>query len=153
MGIGFSQKAEIFIDGSVDNACLQNLTTLIHCQTDLNYSLEQTERGGILKPSFKNMPYRNSFVPEIDIVVSQNNEGTYMNMTGKPVKSVRVLMMFWFGLLAMMELFLLIIASISEFTELFPLFVPIVMCIFGYFLCKIATKLTFQKVVKAIQKK
>jgi hypothetical protein len=98
------------------------------------------------------MPYRNSFVPEIDIVISNRDSKTELQMIGRPVKFVRVFMAFWFSFLLVMQVFIVILAITSSLDSLFPLFIPLAMCTFGYLLCKLATKATFNSVVKAIKK-
>ncbi|MBR2042707.1 MAG: hypothetical protein IJ946_00020 [Clostridia bacterium] len=148
----FTQTAEHSIANTAYPAYLNELPKLIYKHTDWDYSCVQTDRGYFLKPTFRNMPYRNSFVPEIDIVVSCNDTQTILHMIGQPVKSVRVFMAIWFGFALMMEVFLLALAITSNLDSLFPVFIPLIMCAFGYLLCKIATRTTFKSVIKAIQK-
>lgn len=152
MRIGFSQTAEHCMNRIVSTDYFYNLPNVIYRHTYLNYTCKQTDHGYFLEPTFRKMPYANSFVPEIDIVISQNNGQTILNLTGRPVKFVRIFTMYWFGCLALMELLLLIFAAIFDLSYLlFGLF-PVILCLFAYLFCKIATKLTFQKVLKAIQK-
>ena len=132
--------------------CLKDLPDFIRKHTDWNYICVQTDTGYMLKPVFRNMPYRNSFVPEIDVVVSHDDARTVLYLQGQPVKSVRVFMAFWFSCLLVIEVFLLAMAVTSNLDDLFPVFLPLIMSGFGYLLCKIATGLTFQSVIKAIQK-
>ena len=148
----FTQTAEHSFSNATYPTCLYDLPQLICKHTDWDYSCVQTDRGYYLKPTFRNMPYRNSFVPEIDVVVSHNDAKTVLHMSGQPVKSVRVFMAIWFGFALLMEVFLLALATTSGLDSLFPVFSPIIMCAFGYLLCKIATGATFRSVVKAIQK-
>jgi len=148
----FSQTAEHSIVNTTYPICLNDLPQLIRKHTDWDYSCAQTDSGYLLQPTFHDMPYRNSFVPEIDIVVSRNNAQTILNVSGQPVKFVRVFMAAWFGFALMMEVFLLALAITSNLNSLFPVFIPIIMCVFGYVLCKIATRATFKSVMKAIQK-
>lgn len=148
----FTQTAEHHIASTTRPTYLNTLPELIRKHSGWNYSCVQTDSGYFLKPTFRNMPYRNSFVPEIDIVVSRNDALTILYMSGQPVKSVRIFMAFWFSFLLMMEVFLLISAITSNLDSLFPFIIPIIMCVFGYLLCKIATKATFKSVMKAIQK-
>ena len=105
-----------------------------------------------MKPTFRNMPYRNSFVLEINVVISNHNSQTELQIIGQPVKFVRVIMALWFSFLLAMEVFFVILAITSNLDSLFPLFIPLAMCVFGYLLCKFATKATFNSVVKAIKK-
>ena len=98
------------------------------------------------------MPYRNSFVPEIDVVASSCGEHTILQMRGQPVKFVRIFMAIWFISLLMFELCFLVLAITSKLDSIFPVFVPIGMCAFGYLLCKLATKATFNSVTNAIRR-
>lgn len=148
----FTQTAEHSFSNETYPSCPYDLPHLIRKHTDWDYFCVQTDRGYYLKPTFRNMPYRNSFVPEIDVVVSHNNAQIVLHMSGQPVKSVRVFMAIWFGFALMMEIFLLASATTSNLDSLFPVFIPLIMCAFGYLLCKIATGATFRSVVKAIQK-
>lgn len=148
----FAQTAVHSIDSTTCPACLNDLPNLIRKHTDWDYSFTQTETGCFLKPTFRNMPYRNSFVPEIDIVVSHNDTQTIFHMRGQPVKFVRIFMVFWFSFLLMMEMFLLALAITSNLDSLFPAFIPMIMCAFGYLLCKIATGTTFKSVITAIER-
>ena len=148
----FLQTAEHSIASPTCPTCLSDLPKLIRKHTDWDYSCVQTNSGYFLKPTFRDVPYRNSFVPEIDIAVSHNDTQTFLYMRGQPVKLIRIFMTIWFGFLLMMEVFLLAIATFSNLDSLFPVFLPIIMCVFGYLLCKIATGATFRSIVKAIQK-
>ena len=148
----FTQTAEHSIANRTYPACLNDLPKLIRKHTDWDYACTQTDAGYYLKPTFRDMPYRNSFVPEIDVVVSRNDAQTILYMGGQPVKFVRVFMAIWFVFALMMEVFLLALAFTSNLDSLFPVLIPIIMCAFGYLLCKIATRATFKSVIKAIQK-
>ena len=128
------------------------LPEVIRQHTDWDYTYQQKTTGCSLKPTFRNMPYRNSFVPEIEIVISDRDSQTELQMIGQPVKFVRVFMALWFSFLMAMEVFFVILAITSNLDSLFPLFIPLAMCAFGYLLCKLATKATFTSVVKAIKK-
>lgn len=148
----FSQTAEHCIANTTYPMCLNDLPQLIRKHTDWDYACAQTDSGYFLKPTFRNMPYRNSFIPEIDIAVSCNDTQTILYMIGRPVKFVRVFMAIWFGFTLMMEVFLLALASTSNLDSLFPVLIPVIMCVFGYLLCKIGTRATFKSVMTAIQK-
>lgn len=148
----FAYTAEHSIDSTTCPACLNDLPDVIRKHTDWDYSCAQTDTGCFMKPTFRNMPYRNSFVPEIDVIVSCNDTQTILYMWGQPVKFVRIFMALWFSLLLMMEVFLLALAITSNMDSLFTVFIPMIMCAFGYFLCKIATGATFKSVIKAIKK-
>lgn len=120
--------------------------------TDWSYECQQTDSGCLLKPDFCNMPYRNSFVPEIDVVLSFHEEKTILHMSGRPVRSVRIFMALWSAFLLMLEVLLIVLAVGSGMDSIFPLFIPIGMIVFGYLLCKLATKSAFDSVVKAIKR-
>lgn len=148
----FTQTSVHSISGATYPICLNNFPESIRKHTNWNYSYVQTDRGCFLKPAFHDMPYRNSFVPEIDIVVSRSDVQTILCISGQPVKFVRIFMAIVFSFLLMMEVVLLALTITSDLDNLFPVFIPIIICAFGYLLCKIATGATFKSVVKAIQK-
>lgn len=152
MTIGFSQKETHHMCKTTVDAFYSGVANGIRRHTDLDYAFTRTEKGGFLKPTFRNMPYRNSFVPEIDVTVSDENGQIALEMTGRPEKMVRIIMYVWFVQAAFFELILLLIAATSGMDNIFPLFIPVIMIVFGYLLCKITTKVTFRSVVNAIRK-
>lgn len=151
MGIGFSYTSEYRTDKNITADVLGNLPAAIRRHTDWNYNCEQTDSGCLLKPVFRDMPYKNSFVPEIDIVVSCEDGKSVLRMRGQPAKMVRYFMVFWLGVLLLMQVFVVALAIASKLNGLFPLFLPAIMGVLGYFLCKIFSKRVFTSVVKAIQ--
>ena len=149
----FTEMATHCINKTVStNNGFEILPEVIRQHTDWDYAYQQETKGCSLKPTFRNMPYRNSFVPEIDIVISNRDSQTELQMIGQPVKFVRVFMALWFSFLLAMEVFFIILAITSNLDSLFLLIIPLVMCAFGYLLCKLATKATFNSVVRAIKK-
>lgn len=148
----FTLTAKHSINNTIRSDFFEKLPEVIRKHTNWDYSYQKKDTGCFLKPTFRNMPYRNSFVPEIGITVSCQNAHTILQMSGQPVKFVRVFMALWFCFLLMMELFLLLFAFTSKLDSLFPVLMPAVLYVFGYILCKLATKTTFNSVVKAIQK-
>lgn len=130
---------------------LDELPAVIRKRTGWDYSFTQTDSGCFLKPTFRDMPYHNSFVPEIDMVISRNDTQTVLHFRGQPVKAIRIFMGFWFGFLLPMELLFLVLAFTSHMDSLFPVFIPLIMMVFGYLLCKLATRAIFHSIVKAIQ--
>ena len=148
----FTEMATHCINKTISTNGFEILPEVIRQHTDWDYAYQQKTTGCSLKPTFRNMPYRNSFVPEIDIVISNRDSQTELQMIGQPVKFVRIFMALWFGFLSLMEVFLLILAITSNLDSIIPIFIPIVMCAFGYLLCKLATKATFNSVVNAIKK-
>ena len=148
----FTQTAEYKISNTSYSDFLPKLPEVIYKHANWEYISQQGNAGYFLKPTFRNMPYRNSFVPEIDIVVSSHEAYTVLHITGQPAKFVRIFMALWFVFLSLMEVFLLILAITSNLDSIIPAFLPIVMCVFGYLLCEFATKATFNSVIKAIKK-
>ena len=148
----FTQMAKHRMNNDVYSDFLSKLPEAIRKHTDWEYSYQQNNAGCFLKPTFRNMPYRNSFAPEIVMIVSFDKAHTVLQMSGQPVKFVRVFMTLWFSFLLTMEVFFLLYAITSELDNIFPVFIPVVLCAFGYLLCKVATKTTFHSIVKAIQK-
>ena len=148
----FTQMAEHKISSAACSDFLSTLPEVIRKHTDWEYTYQKSDSGCFLKPTFRNMPYRNSFVPELHIAVSNHEADTLLQITGQPVKLVRVFMAFWFGFLLLMEAFLLLLAIPSILDQVFPFFIPPAMCAFGYLLCKLGTKWTFNSVMRAIQR-
>ena len=152
MTIGFSQKETHHMCKTTVDAFYNGVADGIRRNTDLDYAFTRTETGCFLKPTFRNMSYINSFVPEIDVVVSKENGQTALHMKGRPVMLVRVIMYILFAQAAVFELILLLIAATSAMDNLFPVFIPIILAVFGYLLCKVTTKVTFRSVMNAIRK-
>ena len=129
----FAQTTQHSINKAICSDFFEKLPEVIRKHSDLDYLLiHQCDKGCILKPTFRNMPYSNSFVPEM--------------------RFVRVFMAFYFSFLLAMEVFLIHFVATFKPDSVFSVFIPVVMCVFGYFLCQIATKVTFNSVIKAIKK-
>ena len=148
----FTEMATHCINKTISTNGFEILPDVIRQHTNWDYAYHQKPTGCSLKPTFRNMPYRNSFVPEIDVVISNHNSQTELQITGQPVKFVCVFMALWFSFLLVMEVIFAILAISSNLDSLFLLIIPLAMCAFGYLLCKLATKATFNSVVKAIKK-
>lgn len=148
----FTKTAEHRIADSACSLSLSELPGLIYKHTGFDYAFAATDKGYFLKPTFRNMPYRNSFVPEIDVTVSRNDTETILHMSGRPIKPIRIFWGRWFGFLLLMQVFLLVFALSSEAALSFQFFIPIILCVFAFLLCKIATGHAFKSVVEAIRK-
>ena len=148
----FTEMATHCINKTISTNGFEILPEVIRQHTNWDYAYQQKTKGCSLKPTFRNMPSRNSFVPEIDVVISNRDSKTELQMIGQPIKFVRVFMALWFSFLLAMEVFFIILVITSNLDSLFLLFIPLAMCAFGYLLCKLATKATFNSVVKAIKK-
>ena len=148
----FSQTAEHRIANTASPLPLNELPGVIYKHTGLDYTFAATDKGYFLKPTFRNMPYRNSFVPEIDVTVSRNDTETILHLSGRPIKPIRIFWGRWFGFLLLMQIFLLVFALSSEAALSFQFFIPIILCVFAFLLCKIATGHAFRAVMEAILK-
>ena len=148
----FTQTTKHCINQVLSPGCFQNLPGIIRENTDWDYSYQQKSTGCFLKPTFRNMPYRNSFIPEIEIVVAPNESQTVLHISGQPVKPVRIFMAIWISLLLLTEAFIVILAIISRPDSLFPIFIPLILCLLGYLLCKLSARAIFRSVVKVIKK-
>ena len=148
----FSQTAEHRIANTASPLPLNELPGVIYKHTGLDYTFAATDKGFSLKPTFRNMPYRNSFVPEIDVAVSRNDTETILHMSGRPIKPTRIFWGRWFGFLLLMQVFLLVFALSPEAALSFQFFIPIILCVFAFLLCKIATGHAFRAVTEAIRK-
>jgi len=151
MSVLFAQTANHCIDNTIYSNLFNTLPDIILKHTDWDYLCQLTDAGCFLKPTFRNMPHRNSFLPEIDIVALSSGEHTILQMCGQPVKNVRVFMAIWVISLLFMELCFLALTVTSVLDSIFPVFIPIGLCAFGYLLCKLCTKAAFNSIFKAIQ--
>ena len=96
--VPFTQTAEYSTDSTFGGESLKELPSAILKHTQWEYLYQKTENGCFLKPTFRNMPGRNSFVPEIDITLSSREEKTVLSISGKPIKVVGKFMAFYFPL-------------------------------------------------------
>ncbi len=148
----FTQTAQHSMASTACSDLVNELPDLIRKHTDFDYTCVQTDKGYLLKPTFCKMPYRISFVPEIEVVVSHNDTRTDLYMRGYPVMLVRVFMAFWFAFFLVIEGSSLVFAVDTGLAGIIPIVVPIIMCVFVCFLCRLSTRAGFKSVVKAIQK-
>ena len=147
----FTEMATHCINKTISTNGFEILPDVIRQHTNWDYAYHQKPTGCSLKPTFHNMPYRNSFVPEIDVAVSCDDGQSVLCMRGQPVKMVRFFSAFWLGVVLLMQVFVVALAFASKLNGLFPLFLPAIMFFLGYFLCKISSKRVFTSIVKAIQ--
>ena len=152
MKIGFSQSSVLHVRGPLPTHFPIALHEAIRTNSAWDYACLKTPGGYFLKPTFRDMPYRNSFVPEISISLSQNGDVTTLEITGQPVEAIRIFTWLWLAGTFLLQLLLLVFVAFSGTEEVFPLFIPSIMCVFGYLLCHFATKFTFRSVVSAITK-
>ena len=146
----FMQTAECGIKGKFDLCVLPDV---IREHTTWDFLYQKTDTGCILKPTFRNMPYRNSFTPEIDIHVSCDDTKTVLHMQARPVKAVRIFMAICFAFLLAIQIMLLAGALIRGVDSLFPVFIPTLICAFGYFICNMGMRIAFKTVIVVIAKR
>lgn len=151
MSVGFTHSIEIRTNETVTAERLMDLPNGIRRGTGWNYTCEKTRTGYCFNPSFRNMPYHNSFVPKIDVAITQSDGYTVLHLTGQPVEWIQVFTIIFCGFALVMHALLLAIMVFTNSVELFPLLLTLLMCAFGYFLCRLGTKYTFQNVVKTIE--
>ena len=151
MNLDFSVSEVHRTQVPVTEAFAGQLLHAIHEYTNYKYTCEQTPTGYLLNPSFRaflrdNM-YRNSFIPEITVTVSQDQGQTVLHMTGKPVKKNRIFLYIWTGVLLILGLI-----GAARFGLWNPPagLIPMGMGIYGYLLGKLGTRFSFHTVVKAI---
>ena len=147
MNLGFTETAVYSTDRRIsDDHLTEQLLSIVHNHTNWQYTCEKTAAGYLLKPTFRNMPYRNSFVPEIHVAITEDSNGTFFAMQGRPVRSMRLFLTVWcITLLAFGMVFLLA-------AEGFPKFIPLSMGAVAYFMCKLSVGITFRSFVKGIEK-
>ena len=152
MKLDFSQRASITGNTPIKTDFPDRLSDKLLRESEIKYACTSTDNGYFMKPIFGFTWRRNSFTPEITISVSQDGEKTVLHLTGQPINSVQRFVKFYISFALLIEVFVLAIAAFSELDSIIPLFIPIVMCIFGYSLCKFATKADFKTVVNTISK-
>ena len=151
MGI-FTQRIEYSTNKYLSPDCFAKLPALISKYTDLDYLYQKKDGGCFLYPSFCNMSRRNAFVPEIDVVVSSDEAHNVISISGRPVKLVRIFMLLWFVFSLLGEVLQIVNVITSESGDLFSLLIPVVLCAFGFLICKLFTKAAFDAVVKVIKR-
>lgn len=150
----YTETAEISIKDKISWNDLNRLPEEISKRTMCSYSCYQTEKGCFLKPQIHNrsfMAFRNDFVPEMDIVVSHNDSVTILNISGQPVKGTRIIGMVISIICVIMEVIIITRTKMFDLNNIFLYLFPIGMIILNFLFSKISTKITFKKVVKAIQ--
>lgn len=152
MKLDFSQKAVHHMHGTLCDGFGGSLQNAIHQCTGLQYTCIETENGYFLQPVIRVFPFRNFYVPEIEIDISLSAEHITLNLIGRPVKSVRGFMNLWFGGLLAAEAALMIAAITSNLEKPLAILIPLGMCLLGYLFGEITTKVTFFFVLKAIRK-
>ena len=152
MNIGFSMQAEhrtsIPVTGNFADCILQ----VVHNNTMWKYKCTQTAKGYFLSPTFRDFPIRNSFTPEIEIDISQENEQTVLQIHGQPVAFARIFTWVCISFALLMEIILIAVAFADGLQQYFGLFIPVICMFFTYFLCKFASEIPFRSIVKAIRK-
>ena len=72
----FTEMEMHCINETIATDSFEILPDVIRQHAGWDYAYQRKTTGCNLKPTFRNMPYRNSFVPEIDIVMSNRNSKT-----------------------------------------------------------------------------
>ncbi len=151
MKLGITQTADYQIHDTLSEDFFTGLPIAIHQQTEWSYICRKTERGYYLKPTFRNMPYRNSFVPEIFIEAAENDGLTILHMRGRPVKIIRYFSAFFSFFCLLFQIACFAILFTCGMDNLIPLFIPAALLVFNFSLCILGTKFSFRKVIEAIQ--
>lgn len=150
----FTQTASITAAKPIPADFCERVTVKLRREHEMNYQCKATDDGYFMKPAFSFgyfSWYHNSFVPEVSVSVAQEEDATVLHLTGKPLTTVRVFMLFYICFALLMEVSFLALIASSEMDRIYPLFIPILMGLFFYFLCKICTKYSFQSIVSTIK--
>lgn len=148
----FTQTATHSINNPLCADSFEKLPEIIRKHTDWEYTYRQTSTGCFLKPTFRNMQYRNSFIPEIDITVSCDEAHTTLHISGRPVKSVRIFMTLFYAIWSVLSVLLIIQAITSQQGILFIAIIPLVLGTFFLLVGKFSLQAIFNSIVKAIRK-
>ena len=127
------------------------LQNAINEHSNWAYSVTETEKGWLLKPNFRDAPYRNGFVPEIQLTRSWEDEKTLL-FTGQLPKATKIFVLCWFGAVLTMQTLILMLAVFSNLEISWSTFIPVGLCLFGYLICKLGMKEPFYTAVRAIRK-
>ena len=153
MNFGFSHNASFCVNGTVSGDISDRLLDAIKNHSDWTYTCIQTPDGYFLKPGpSRSRPYRNGFLPEIHVTLSQSAEQTQFHLHGKLEKPIRILNRIWFGFALFFELTLLIGAFNSSLTNNFALLYPLILAVYNYLVTKLASLSSFRSIVEAIHK-
>ena len=150
MTFGFYEQKTYCFSGELPADFFDKLPENISRDALWQYECEKTADGCCLTPTFKDVPYRNSFVPEITISTSCADGETAVHFCGRLVPGIRIFMGIWFGFLAFLEVLLLCALVVGQ-TEWYAPLIPLGMAAFGYLLCKIGMKLPYRAVMRAIR--
>lgn len=143
---GFSKTYSIKLPRPITEAFLYTVRDRIERKYDIPYITEITPTGFTMIPKFKLFStQRNSFWPEINAERADSPD-TYL-ITCRPPHFVRLFMKFWFSFFAFMEAFILLLSKGS--IDLMAL-APIYMMLMGYFITKLATHFSANKIIDMI---
>ena len=151
MTFGFYEQKTYCFSGELPADFFDKLPEKIHCYTGRQYECEKTADGCCLTPAFKDVLYRNAFVPEIEIHLSYVAGETIVTVCGRLAKSVRAFARFWFGALAFFEVFLLAAVPFGKLQVWYGPLLPLGMAAFGYLMSKIGLMLGFWFFTKPIR--
>ena len=143
----------ISVDGELPKDFPKCLETLILRDTGYEYTCSETPEGYKLHPTFCLMPYKNSFVPEIAMVVDRQKEGTILRLTAQLVRSVRTVMKILMGFGLSMLALLLMLGVSGNLNSPFLVLIDVAIILYGFMLAKLGLKFTFRKIAAAIQRK
>ena len=151
MNLKCMEMKHIPVNGELPKDLPKCLETAILMDTGYEYTCSETQEGYILQPTFRLSPHKNSFVPEIAVVVDNQEEQTILRLAAKPVRSVRAVMKIFMGLALFMFVLLLMIAVSGNLNSPFVLLVGAAIVLYGFLLAKLGLKFTFRKIAAAIQ--
>ena len=148
----FSQTTVLTAPSEIDENFPSRFSKKLLSEAYMNYSCVPTDSGYLLKPLFHSTAYKNSFSPEISVFVSHNSNQTTLTLEGKPLQFVRVFIWLYICFALLFEVIMLIIAFVSGLDSIVPLFIPLILAVFGYFLCYFGTKNAFNAVVSTMKR-
>ena len=152
MNLKWKEIKHISVDGALPKDFPKCLETSILLDTGYEYTCSETPEGYMLRPTFCLMPYKNSFVPEIAVVVDQQKEGAILRLTAQLVRSVRTVMKILMGFGLSMLALLLVLAVSGNLNSPFVVLVDVAIILYGFVLAKLGLKFTFRKIAAAIQR-
>lgn len=148
----FSHTAEVSLKIPPETDLPGRLPQAIYRWSGLPYACQRGQDGCFLRPQPHRLGYRNSFIPEISVTVTQQGEQTVLRLVGQPVEFVRIFMRVWFAIVfSFLLTILLTFAKTGAYTAA-GILVPLGMAVFGYLMTRIGTAVPFRQVTEAIRK-
>lgn len=152
MRFGFKKETSLTTLLPITEDFIINILTDILNDYDMMYTHTISKNGFCLKPKFNVSFRKNSFWPEVTGEFSKQDSQTDIHISCRPVK----LICYFFYLFTLFSLFIEVVCVITAFTNgfanIFPLLIPLFLCIFAYLLVSIGSTVCSNRIIRIIKK-